>query len=464
MKMIVASSLDRLTDRLRNEGINVVCSTDSFPELQRIFGSSEAIGDTLLISEKINQEGSIIAGLIKIHEDFPELRIIFLASGTLDDPFTVNRLHALASHGIYDLYYGGTITIEGIVSLVRNPKTKAECNDIFIQYAKNKIPEAVARGEDQTETSIMLDRTIRNNVVGVTSVKPGTGKSIVASNLAVTLAKYGKIQGEDRAPKILLLEGDLQTLSVSTFFGIKDEEYNLKNALFQIQEYFENNNYDYKRWYEGASDVKAFVKRCCRRTNVENLFVLEGHDFNITDIELVSSASFFYLVNYLSTQYDEIVIDCNSSLQHPTTDAILQICKNLYYVYTTEFNNLKLNLRYIDEFKNLGISNKVKYVLNKALVGEQKDSYSFEYSDKELVSGRINIDFEIPLVDMAVILNSTYRHVQLCSDNTAKTLPVRIAFLELANSVMPLKAPEEIENEIEELKKHYKGKKKKGLF
>ena len=68
------------------------------------------------------------------------------------------------------------------------------------------------------------------------------------------------------------------------------------------------------------------------------------------------------------------------------------------------------------------------------------------------MSGRINIDIEIPLVDMA------------CSDNTAKTLPVRIAFLELANSVMPLKAPEDIENEIEELKKQYKGKKKKGLF
>lgn len=464
MKMIVASKLDQLTEKLRKEGINVVCSTDSFSELQRIFGSSEAVGDTLLISEKINQEGSIIKGIVEIHDNFPEVRIIFLASGTLDDPFTVNRLHVLASHGIYDLYYGGTVSIEGIVNLIRNPKTKAECQDIFITYAKNKVPDAVAKGEDQTPTSIILDRTIKNNVVAITSVKPGTGKSIIASNLAVTLAKYGKIQGENRAPKILLLEGDLQTLSVSTFFGVRDDEYNLKNALLQIQEYLERNNYDFKRWSEGASDVKDFLKLCCRRTSVENLFVLEGHDFNITEVCEVNPASFFYLVNYLATQFDEIIIDCNSSLQHPTTDPILQISKNLYFVYTTEFNNLKLNLRYMEDLKSLGVADKVKYVLNKALVGEQKDSYSFEYTDKDLVQGRINIDYEIPLVDMAVIFNSIYKHTQLASDNTFKTLPVRIAFLELANSVMPLKAPEDMEQQIQELEKQFKKKNKRGLF
>ena len=60
---------------------------------------------------------------------------------------------------------------------------------------------------------------------------------------------------------------------------------------------------------------------------------------------------------------------------------------------------------------------------------------------------------------MAVILNSTYKHVQLCLDDTFKTIPTRIAFLQLANSVMPLRTPVDLENQIAELEKQYKKKK-----
>ena len=459
MKLIVATDIKNLVEVMKKKGFNIVCDTNSFSELQRIFSSSEAIGDTLLITENIKADTSIINGLIKIHSDFPDLRIIFLASETLTDPYTVNRLYTLASHGIYDLYFNKTVDVNIINDLLNNPKTKADCGPIFIAYQKNVIPEPEAKKVLEPESTIVLDRTKIDNVVAVTSVKPGTGKSYVSSNLAVTLAKYGKIINEDREPKILLLEGDLQTLSVSTLFGIKDSEFNLKEVLIKIQKFMDENNHSEKRWYEGASDIKQFARRCCLRTNIDNLFILEGHDFDITDLCMVSGEAFFYLIRYLATQFDQIVIDSNSSLQHPTTDPILQCSKTLYFVYTTDFNNIKLNIRYAEELANMGVSNKIKHVLNKVLVGEQKDSYTFKYSDDEIIGGKIKTDFEIPLVDMAVILNSTYKHVQLCLDNTFKTIPTRIAFLQLANSVMPLRAPVDLEVQIEDLKKQYKKKK-----
>lgn len=459
MKLIVATTTPKLAEMIKSKGYDVVCETTSFSELQRIFGSSEAIGDTLLITENIQADGSVINGILKIHADFPDVRIIYMASGMLEDPYTVNRMNYLATHGIYDLFCGTSFDIGVVIGLLEHPKTKADCENIFIAFAKNKIPEAKAEEIVQTQSEIVLDRTKVDNVVAVTSVKPGTGKSYVSSNLAVTLAKYGKIINEEKKPRILLLEGDLQTLSVSTIFGIKDDEFNLKNVLFKIQNFLEENNYDEKRWYNGAYDIKQFIKRCCLRTNVDNLYILEGHDFTIEDLCSVSSEAFFYLIRYVATQFDEVVIDSNSSMQHPTTDPILQCSKNLFFVYTTDFNNRNLNLRYTEELKSIGVSDKIKYVLNKALVGDQKQNYSFKYTDEEVVGGKIKTDFEIPLVDMAVILNSTYKHVQLCLDNTFKTIPTRIAFLQLANSVMPLRTPVDLENQIAELEKQYKKKK-----
>ena len=193
---------------------------------------------------------------------------------------------------------------------------------------------------------------------------------------------------------------------------------------------------------------------------------MEGHNFDFNDISELDGESYYYLVDFLSKQFDLIVIDSNSSLQHPTTDPIFQLSKNLYFVYTTDFNNIKLNLRYQNELSKLGVSDKIRYVLNKVLVGEQKENYKFEYTDAEIVGNKIKIDFEIPNVDMSVILNSTYRHKQIAMDTTEKTLAIRIKFLKLAYDIMSLGYLSGIEQEIEELKKNYKNVKedKPGLF
>ena len=67
MKLIVATTTPKLGEMIKSKGYDVVCETTSFSELQRIFGSSEAIGDTLLITENIQADGSVINGILKIH-------------------------------------------------------------------------------------------------------------------------------------------------------------------------------------------------------------------------------------------------------------------------------------------------------------------------------------------------------------------------------------------------------------
>lgn len=460
MKLILASGVPGLYEALKDKDYDIVANVKTVEDLRRIFSSSEALATTMLVTEKMENSGSLINTLIDIREHYPEVRIIFLATGTLEDKFAVNQLHMLVSHGIYDLYYEGKITIDKIQYLIDNPKLQSDCRAIeeaYKGFASANLNVNTLGATSKNDNAINND-AIKNNIVAVTSVKPGTGKSFVSSNLAVTLAKYGKKE-DGTHPRVLLLEGDLQTLSVTTLFGIKDDDYNLKTALDRIEGFMDRNNDNVNLWFTKAEKEKQFIDRCCLRTNVDNLYVLEGHDFDFNDIATTNSATYYYLTSYLATKWDVIVIDSNSSLQHPTTDPIFQLAKTLYFVFTTDFNNLKLNIRYQEELKQLGVLNKIKYVLNKALYGEQKLNYTFEYDDKEIIGNKLRIDYEIPLIDMAVILNSTYKHVQLCSDTSDKTLFIREKFLKLANDVMPLGGFDDFNQQLESLRRRFRLKK-----
>lgn len=220
MKIIVASSIPNFAEAISDMGYTVVSSVTSTNELQRLFGSTEAVGDVLIATERIEIDTPLIYVLKDIHEHFPGVRIIYLTNGDLENKFTVNQLYTLADMGIYDLFYSGKITSSMIKELIENPRLKIDCAPIYEAYKKmDNSATAIMVTEDGRSIS---EETIRDNVFAVTSVKPGTGKSFVSSNLAVTIARYGKKE-DGQKPKVLLLEGDLQTLSVTTLFGIKDD-------------------------------------------------------------------------------------------------------------------------------------------------------------------------------------------------------------------------------------------------
>lgn len=454
MRIVVASNIDNFANAIKNKGYNVVENVRSTNELQRKFGSTESIADILLITEKIEINGSLVNVVLDIHKHFPKLRIIFLATGDLTNRFTVNQLNTLANAGIYDLFYGSSVTIDKICELIQNPKLPVDCAEIFDAYKKLSND-----AENQTfvlENARIAEDTIKNNVVSVTSAKPGTGKSFVSSNLAVTLARYGKKENGD-LPKVLLLEGDIQTLNVTRIFNLKDDEYNLKTALNKIDAFMERNDYNINAWFEGASEEKSFIRRCCLRVpRLDNLYILEGHDFDFEDNVNCDGAAFYYLAEYLSSQFDIVVIDSNSSLQHPTTDPIIQLSKTLYFVFTTDFDNIKLNIRFQEEIQKLGIEDKVKYVLNRALVGEQKETFNFKYSDEDVIGIKIKDYFKIPNIDTAIMNNIAYRGYPITLDERELALAVRTSFLKLANDVMPLRFPDDIDKMYKDMKKRFK--------
>lgn len=130
-----------------------------------------------------------------------------------------------------------------------------------------------------------------NNRVLITGATPGVGKSFISTNFAAIMAAAGK--------KTLLIDGDLRKGHINEFFGIGRE-----NGLSEL--------------IAGSLTLDQTVRRG----------VLEHLDFLPTGVippnaaELMMSDSFSKLLDYLSTQYDLVIIDTPPVLVAADTPAV----------------------------------------------------------------------------------------------------------------------------------------------
>lgn len=461
MKLVIATKVQGLSNALKSrDTYDIVDVVEDSGILVNYFTNNNDV-DTLLVTEKIDGRGSITDILIKIKSENPLLRIVYLSNARLDSEYYIEQLFNLVKNNIFDIYYGTSIDLTEICNLINHPRTREDCKEIIKakeEIERNRLPQSYITDEIKQEVSKSYEAvqgSVCDNVYLVSSVKPGTGKSFVASNLACTLANNSKRNPDGRKPRILLLEGDLQTLSVSTIFGIKDDARNLTVALENIHNYLGRHSLD--EWYSGMSgQVKNAINECCIKVEgIEGLYVLEGHDFSFNDMSRITPSDYYYLVEYLSSCFDIVIVDANSSLQHKTTDPLLQLSRRIYLVLTTDYDNITLNLRYRDALNKLGVLHKTKYILNKTIIGEDKKKFldDFKFTDEDILSNKINIDYKIPFVDIAVIYNSTYEHNPIVLDKTFATLIARIKFLEIAKDIHPLENIDSYFKEIEDLKR-----------
>jgi capsular exopolysaccharide synthesis family protein len=126
----------------------------------------------------------------------------------------------------------------------------------------------------------------------VTSSVINEGKSFVASNLAVTLAKYS-------GSKTLLIEGDLHRPTLASMFGLKDLE-------------------GLSDWWSGRNRDLA---RCLLRFTGSGLWFLPAGKACDRPSEILRSAQLAEAFTELRSQFDWIVVDSTPML--PVIDANL---------------------------------------------------------------------------------------------------------------------------------------------
>lgn len=427
--------------------------------------------DMLLISDYLTGGEMLIGLIIEAKQRNPNMEIVYIT--TKVNPSDTNRTNQLASlvmSNIYPALVEGKLSPARVNQMMDHPPKKEEVDFLLQYYRKSaKKKEDLFEVDFEEEEAQDLEEEGYPNVFLVSSIKPGTGKSFISVNLAMTIAKYGK-KKDGKPPRVALIEADLQNLSLGTLLGFKDDDdKNLKTAMEAIdtiitedQELIDD---------RGKIDmVDDFVASCFKpQYEVKNLEALVGSQLGMEELEGIESIHYSYLIDLASDLYDVVIIDSNSSLAHTSTFPVLQLSRCAYYVVNLDFNNIRNNVRYQHTLKGLGVLDKVSYILNEDYNVDYLRMYNLEepeelqFTADTVKESGFDLRGQIPIIPKSVFLNRLYNHSPICMDTEAYTILPRLEISRIANEMWEIENMEWLENEWEnQLNKLYN--KKKGLF
>lgn len=407
------SAIRQVVEKLRDFDI---CGDLLYKE--ELLDSCERLSpNVVLYSESLKAKGKTnsIELLKSLKRRFPDLRVVYLSGPIKDDDAPRMRLlSALVDVGIYDIYHEKSITAKEIENLLNHPKEKSDVT--YIQ----RFTESNSALTDVNDTGY-------KNIIIFSSIKPGSGKSFIAVNVASAIAKYGKKKKDGTMPRVAIIEGDLQTLSVSTLLQMDDKNRNLKSALEKVSEVVDKNGV-----LIGSDDeideVRKYVLSCfLPYGKVPNLYGLIGSNLSRSDISKINSFQYYFLIEVIVDYFDIVIVDTNSALEHRTTGPLLELANTCFYILDLDYNNVRNNLRYKKELTEFGILHKVKYILNRDIVSKENKGYSekLDFDSNELLTSGFKLEAKIPMVDLSIMYNRTFTGNPLIFDTTPETKDAR---------------------------------------
>lgn len=465
MKKILVASGQRVIDEAikKFDNYDVVETIEYKKELHEAIQFHEP--EILLLGEGLSGQESLMQLMLQMVKDFPNLRIVYLAGYVdLRDEAKVSSLGILVMAGIYDIVHEQKITVQTLRNILDNPKTPEQMSYLMKRVNHSKGKNLIEF--EIPEEEIQSDDDVHQNLFVVSSIKPGTGKSFLSTNLATAIANYG-VEVNGHKPKVALIEADLQNLSVGTLLQIEDDKRNLKSVIEKISTII-NENGTLTGDLKETEDVNAFIKSCFKPYyRSKNLEALVGSQLSFSEIENVKPYHYVYLIESIIKDYDVIIIDSNSSLTHVTTYPLLHMAKSCYYVLNLDFNNVRNNVRYKDVLKEIGVLDKVKYILNEDIVQDSGEGNTAGTEIEELIftadhldDSDFKLEARIPMLPKTVFLNRLYEGTPVVLDDKKYTMKARYELLKAANQIWPIKNFNAIEEEV----LNNKAKKKKGLW
>ncbi|HEV8686863.1 MAG TPA: AAA family ATPase [Gaiellaceae bacterium] len=203
----------------------------------------------------------------------------------------------------------------------------------------------------------------RGQILTVFSPKGGTGKTVTATNLAASIAKYEK-------KRTLLLDLDLQFGDAAIMLGLEPEKtiYDLVVAPGELD----------------TEKLAGYITR-----HACGLDVLPA-PLRPEDAELVTETKITRLLEVARESFDVIVVDTSPFFHGPMlatldrTDELLVLCG----LDVPTLKNVKLSLHTLDLLSFP--ANKIKYLLNRS-----NSKVGMKKSEVEQALG-VTIDFEVP--------------------------------------------------------------------
>lgn len=406
--------------------------------------------DILLISEALLGKESLPEIIIDLYKRHVKIRVVFLCGSiNFNEEDRGAFFEALVYAGVYDIVHEDQITAIRILTALDNPKTKKDVSYLIKKRKTKKHAGFVFKAENVEDDEV---KDYYDNLYSISSIKPGTGKSFVSTNVAAMIAEYGKKNAQGQRPRVALIEADLQNLSLGTLLQIEDDKYNLKTVMDHIQTIITKDGSLTKN-IEAIEVVNTHIKESLKPyEHCKNLQALVGSQLTLQELEDVKSIHYIYLVESIIKDFDVIIIDTNSALTHVTTFPLLSMSKSCYFILNLDFNNVRNNYRYQGFLEKLGILDRVKYVLNedipktdKTLVG----NYEELYYTADMVEKDFALEAKVPIVHKTVFLNRIYSGSPIVLDNNPYTLDARYEIAKIANQMWPISTIEKMKEEID---------------
>lgn len=479
LKILLATGQTQLNTIIETNIIPVVdgnlvgtvdCKSDLLPQAQILKPNIIIISKTLSGTDK-----TILETILELHKMIPSIRIIFLA-GNVDtnNKEKMLELGSLVASGIYDIHHEKSITKTVLIDLIQNPKQRDDVVYLLKYMKANQINEdEIVEFEEDIDDGGDVEKYGYKNVILVSSIKPGTGKSFVSTNLATDIARFGIKKKDGTRPKVALIEGDLQNLSLGTLLGFEDDDkYNLKTVMDKIATVFTPDGHLIDNPMEIKKVNDFIIKSFKSFYQVSNLFALVGSQLRLDELDAIKAEYYAYLIEVVKDYFDVVVIDTNSSLVHVSTLPLLQLCSKAYYVINLDFNNIRNNKRYQKTLQDIGVFDKVKYIINEDIDSEyrkligQELLEDIQYDCNAIIDSGFNIVSKIPEIPKEIFLNRLYEATPIILDETEYTLKARIEISKVAKEIWDIDNYEWLDKEFYRYQEKINGivKKRRGLF
>jgi capsular exopolysaccharide synthesis family protein len=197
----------------------------------------------------------------------------------------------------------------------------------------------------------------------------GEGKTFVSTNLAITLASFGK--------KVILVGADLRNPQLHSTFDVK------KSLVKGVTHYL----------FDDRITTKDIIIPNLEKDS--NLDIIISGIIPQNPAELLSNGRFELLLSELANSYEYVIVDTAPNVVVTDTSLILELADIVLYVTRSNFTEKRL-LKYISDFKKLNAIKSMGLILNNIELNNKYGykynyGYNYGYRDQEEIDGKESI-------------------------------------------------------------------------
>jgi len=170
------------------------------------------------------------------------------------------------------------------------------------------VPPNFSEAFRSLRTNVLFAVTEGANLLALTSTAPGEGKTLVATNFAVSMALAGQ--------RVLLIDADMRRPRVHEVFVVPQQP-------------------GLSDWLMG----RGSTAECCRKSELRNLWIMPAGQLPPNPAELLSSKRFREFLGTARVEFDWVIIDCPPVMAVTDASVIAHLVSGVLFVTAADLTD-----------------------------------------------------------------------------------------------------------------------------